>query len=99
MPSDPFYQSRQWVALRSKVRTKWLRDGKPCGMCKKPFGMRDKMIVDHIVPRKDAPHLALDERNLQLMHWGCHNIKTHKHERLNLPQIGLDGMPEDSDWS
>ena len=99
MPNDPFYKSPEWVKLRSKVRYKWLRDGKPCGMCKKIFAPHDRMIVDHIVPRKDAPYLALAEDNLQLLHWSCHNIKTHRHERLDLPQIGMDGMPEDGSWS
>ena len=99
MPNHPFYSSKQWVALRSKVRTKWLRDGRRCGMCGKAFGRGEKTIVDHIRPRKDAPHLALEERNLQLLHWSCHNIKTHRHERLGMAEIGLDGFPKGSEWS
>ena len=99
MDNKDFYSSPEWRKLRVKVRTKWLRDGKPCGMCRQVFGLRDRTIVDHIVPRKAAPHLALAEANLQLLHWSCHNTKTHRHERLQLQQIGLDGMPEDSEWS
>ena len=98
MPDDPFYQSKDWIKLRSKVRAKWLRDGRPCGMCGKDFAIRDKMIVDHIVPRSKMPSLELEESNLQLIHFSCHNVKTHRHERLDLPSIGLDGMPEDGSW-
>ena len=98
MPDDPFYQSKDWIKLRSKVRAKWLRDGRPCGACRKPLLLREKMIVDHIIPKNDRPDLSMDESNLQLVHFGCHNVKTHRHERLNLPQIGLDGLPEDGSW-
>ena len=99
MPNEPFYSSMQWIALRSKVRSKWLRDGRPCGMCGKALVKSDKVLVDHITPRSKAPHLALDEHNLQLLHWSCHNTKTHRHERLNMTKIGLNGMPEGTEWS
>ena len=96
MPDDKFYQSKDWWKLRSHVRAKWAREGKGCGMCGGDLG--DRPIADHILPRKDHPHLAFDPNNIQMLCMPCHNIKTHRHERLNLPKIGLDGMPEDGSW-
>ena len=98
MPNDPFYQSKDWVKLRSKVKTKWLRGGRPCAHCNKPIDPFSRPIVDHIIPKSERPDLALDESNLQLLHFSCHNVKTHRHERLELKQIGLDGLPEDGEW-
>ena len=96
MPDDPFYRDRTWWKLRSQAKAQWVRDGKGCGMCQGEIGKGS--IVDHIKPRKDHPHLEYDINNLQLLCTRCHNIKTHKHERLNLPSIGLDGMPEGGSW-
>lgn len=94
-----FYDSAEWRKLRHKVRLKWKHSQRPCAFCGKPIVNGEKTIVDHIQPRRARPDLSLVESNLQLMHWSCHNVKTHKHERLNMAQVNANGFTEGSDWS
>lgn len=57
MPNDPFYQSKDWWNLRSKVKAQWKREGKPCAMCKQPIDWNKRPIADHIEPRSKRPDL------------------------------------------
>ena len=98
MPSDPFYQSKDWWKLRSQVKAKWQREGLPCGICNKPIDWSERPIADHIEPRSKRPDLEYTPSNIQYLHHACHSMKTNRHEKLNLPKIGLDGMPEDGSW-
>jgi 5-methylcytosine-specific restriction endonuclease McrA len=64
-PASPvFLGTREW----KRVRYEALRasDGR-CELCGR--GKHDGVVlnVDHIVPRVQAPHLALDVRNLQVL--------------------------------
>lgn len=93
MPNDPFYGSHEWKTLRSKVRARWLAKGLPCHICKKPLAKTDWLVVDHLVPRKLRPDLALAQINLVVLHAGCHSGVKARMERGVVRQIGEDGWP------
>lgn len=59
-----FYGTPEWKRTRAIVRQ---RDG-ACVMC----GSRDRLSVDHIIPRRDAPHLAFELSNLRTLCASCH---------------------------
>ena len=87
-----FYQSYAWKQLRWKVRVNWKRANKACGLCSKPIDWQARPICDHIVPAKEAPHLALEYANPQMVCHGCNTIKAHRKEPET--NTGLDGFPE-----
>jgi 5-methylcytosine-specific restriction protein A len=59
--ADPFYQSKEWQAAKAAKR----REGRRwCVRC----GSTDRLILDHIIERKDGGP-DFDPRNLQ---WLCH---------------------------
>ncbi len=90
MPGDIFYTSKEWVALRDKVRKKWRAAGKPCGLCGKPFLKGERNVVDHIIERRKRPDLSLTESNLHVTHHACNSRKA-KAERK--PAIDANGFP------
>jgi 5-methylcytosine-specific restriction endonuclease McrA len=97
--ADPFYGSTAWVKLRSRVRARWRRDGSPpCPLCKK--AITGVPIVDHIIPRRKRPDLALEGSNMQVV---CHPCNTQKgvwEDREDRgPEIGADGFPVGGGWS
>ena len=98
MPENKFYVSKEWRELRARVRKQWLRDGRPCAWCNKQFGASTRIIVDHILPRKQRPDLALAFSNMQCLCLPCHNTKTHSTERTNKKQVNADGFPDDGSW-
>ena len=72
--------SRPYRRLRARV----LRDASVCGIC---GGLLDKtlqsphpdsVVVDHILPRKHHPDLALDPKNLSPCHRRCNRDKSDK---------------------
>jgi len=98
MPSDPFYSSKEWIKLRSKVKTKWLRDGKRCAYCHEEMTKEQRLIADHAHPRRQYPQLALAEANIVMMHHECHTKKTKHIDYNNKKAIGIDGLPADGSW-
>ena len=97
---DPFYQSRAWYRIRTKVL---IRDKYTCVNCGVSVRGKGMARVDHIRPRKYYPELALHIRNLRLICVLCDNAR-HSRDRagahgLEADPIGLDGFPIDSDWS
>ena len=98
--SDPFYQSSAWRAVRAKVLAKWKREGRPCGYCGAGLTWKKgEQIVDHIENRRRRPDLALDMRNLQVVHHACNTRKAAYVENGDKPEVGSDGFPVGSDWS
>lgn len=94
MPPDPFYLSPAWKTLRLKI----LRAaGWRCAMC--GAARRHGTQVDHIIPRRKRPDLALDPRNLQVLCPSCHSSAKRCHELQGTPERGLDGYPLNSEWS
>ena len=75
-PTDPFYKSGPWRALRLQALQ---RDHYICQDClaAKARGeiLRPKtaIIVHHILPRKDYPELELDLDNVISLCDACHN--------------------------
>ena len=99
MPEDRFYQTKEWIAVRNRVRTKWKRDGKPCAFCGKPIGKDERVIVDHTFNRKQHPHInPLDEALLVVMHHPCHSRKTKWVDYNDKTEVGIDGLPKDGGW-
>ena len=68
-----FYSSPAWRKVRSLIL---MRD--PRCTCEAQCGQRSD-TVDHIIPRRDRPDLALDPSNLRGMYSRCHNRHTAQH--------------------
>ena len=62
-----FYGSARWKKVRAQVRA---RDGE-CLEC----GDRERLTVDHVIPRAVAPHLAYAPDNLRTLCASCHGRK------------------------
>jgi len=93
--SRVFYSSAQWKRLAKQVKTAWLRHSMPCGYCKGPINRGERVIVDHVINRKQRPDLAFSLYNLQLVHHAC-NSKKYQFEETNAkPEIGYDGFPDE----
>lgn len=67
--AEPFYMSKEWIALRDQVRHE------ARGMCQMPGCTRRGYIVDHIVEIKDGG-ARLDRSNAMLTCPPCHQKKT-----------------------
>ena len=65
---ESFYSSSEWKATAAAIKK---RDGYKCVKC----GSRDRLIVDHIIERKDGG-ADYDHANLQSVCWPCHGKKT-----------------------
>lgn len=90
---DAFYGTTAWETLRSAVLKRDKFRCQKCGaLCLgKKRGMPSPHC-DHIIDRKEAPHLAMDPDNIQVLCSACHSKKTinGRHAR-GKPRIGLDG--------
>jgi 5-methylcytosine-specific restriction protein A len=90
--SDPFYSSKAWHKLRAQALK---RDGYRCRMCGVDVRAKGAASVDHIVPRKLSPGLALDLSNLQVLCKYHHDsTKQLIEKRIDVEPIGLDGLPD-----
>jgi len=94
----PFYDSAAWRTLRQRIVA---RDGYACTVCHIPLG-KGETRVDHIVPMKQAPHLALVASNLRTLCARCdavrHREKGGKAKGYDRPfDRGCDvqGLPRD----
>ena len=67
-----FYQSVQWRKLSARIK---VRDLYIDAVDNRVYG-NNELIVDHIVPRRTAPELAMNEDNLWLLSREHHNTKT-----------------------
>lgn len=76
--ADPFYLSAEWNAARAKAlqragfRCEQVVEGVRCPRGRKT---RDRLIVDHIVERRDGG-ADLDQNNLQCLCFSHHGMKT-----------------------
>lgn len=77
-PSDKVQRSRRWPALRQQALR---RDGYQCVQC----GARAGLEVDHVKPVRDAPDLAFDLDNLQVLCKRHHSQKTKR--EMGLPEL------------
>jgi 5-methylcytosine-specific restriction protein A len=68
--ADPFYLSKEWQRAKAAKR----REGRVwCTRC----GSTDRLILDHIIERKDGGD-DLDPRNLEWLCHAHHQAKTAK---------------------
>ena len=92
MNTRDFYGSAAWKQLRQKV----LRAcGFRCALCSCSVAAKGSSRVDHVVPVKQAPHLALEAGNLRVLCAGCDNRRHSEKGRggVEKVEIGLDGLP------
>ena len=89
-----FYKSKEWRALREIAMR---RDNYECQHCRKKglvttketlkrMGKRAKMDVNHKLPVKTHPHLALELANLEYLCIDCHNIADGKDKMIRQHQ-------------
>ena len=70
--ADPFYQSPEWIALRSsrmKDRDYW--------QAKARGKVGERLVLDHVIERRDGG-AALDPKNTQWLTHSEHQAKTAK---------------------
>lgn len=67
-----FYQSLQWRKLSARIK---VRDLYIDAVDNRVYG-NNELIVDHIIPRRSAPELSMNEDNLWLLSREHHNRKT-----------------------
>ena len=88
-----FYRTKEWYRLRKKAL---MRDNHTCVNCGKDVSGKKQSRVDHIVPIKVNPELALELSNLQTFCAGCDNIKhREKFGHEEKPEISAEGVPTD----
>ncbi len=68
--AEPFYSSKEWLAMRDRVR----REAQ--GRCQRPGCGARGFIVDHIVEIRDGG-AKLDRGNLELLCSSHHTLKTN----------------------
>ena len=67
--SKPYTRTKRWKVLRMEILE---RDGFACVQCR----ARGRLEVDHIRPCREAPYLAYEPSNLQVLCSKCHTAKT-----------------------
>ena len=76
--AHPLAGDRRWTALAKA----WLVDHPWCARCAKRHALhggplrRPAVHVDHVIPVRIAPELALERSNLQSLCRPCHSVKT-----------------------
>ena len=100
MGSVGFYQTREWKALRRRVIKHWKANSLPCGYCSQAidWSQRWAAIADHVEPLRKAPHLALEQSNISMLHHGCHSKKTAHVDYNNKVKVNHNGFPEGGGW-
>ena len=69
-------QARGYDSDWRRLRDRWLAEHPLCAWCEREGRVELGRVVDHVVSIKRAPHLRLDEGNLQTMCVECHGVKT-----------------------
>lgn len=74
LPSEKFYQTREWRGLRYKV----IRESdRRCQCCGASAENGAELHVDHIKPRSIYPELSLSQDNLQVLCSECNKGKSN----------------------
>ena len=96
-----FLNSGPWKKLREQTRNRWKSQCRPCGICGNSLDWsKGRTSVDHIVPRRVRPDLALEPSNLQVVCKRCHDsVKQRIENGTDVRRIGSDGFPEGSEWA
>lgn len=92
--ADKFYQSKEWIEMRRLAKA---RDKYKCQICGVSVHEKGTSQVDHIIPVKQAPSLALDINNLRTLCRPCHvkfdAARGYKNLRPIMP-VDEDGYPD-----
>ena len=100
MPGDNFYGSKEWKDLRVQAL---VRDGYRCVLCGISIAGYKQSRVDHVIPRKQRPDLALVLGNLRSLCVPC----DLRHDAARPGSLGkavalpvdTNGFPIGSEWS
>ena len=82
---DAFYLSWEWKKARFEILKKF---GPKCMLC----GATERIVVDHIKPRRRYPALELDLENLQVLCDDCNRGKSYDDETDFRPRVA------ESEW-
>jgi 5-methylcytosine-specific restriction protein A len=76
-----FYNSTEWKGFRAAYRAEhpW------CQTCEREGRETLAQQVDHLIPVRQRPDLALDEGNVQSLCASCHSRRTRLAERRGAP--------------
>lgn len=90
--TDPFYQTNQWRNLRHRVVA---RDRYRCTCCGASVRGKGLSRVDHVIPRRQRPDLALSSSNLRTLCASCDN-KRHSEKgghHVEREPVNAQGLP------
>lgn len=96
---DKFYGTSKWKKISAKVKARWVKEGLPCYYCGHALVKEDRLTVDHVINRRKRPDLALNLNNLVVVHHACNTKKYYEQEAKDVPMVGVDGFPINSEWS
>ena len=87
------YKSPEWLRLRVVALA---RAGWRCCLCGESVGRKGQARVDHIVPVRENPRLALEPTNLRVLCTRCDAARHAEKGSRVIPRvsIGIDGFPE-----
>ena len=88
--SVSFYATKEWHKIRTKAL---IRDNYTCTVCKRPKGAGYRLHVDHILPLKQRPDLALTLENLRVLCQSCDNKRHVEKAKEFVQETGPDGFP------
>ena len=92
--ANAFYHSVQWRRMRDYV---YSRDMAICQVCGN--AVTNRKVIDHIHPAKISPNEKLDNDNLWVLCYRCHNIKTQLEESIKEQSNGNNKLAHISkDW-
>jgi len=83
--SDEFLRSFKWHEARFRILKKFKAE---CMLCR---DRTSRLHVDHILPRRTHPELALDLNNLQVLCESCNHGKGFKFTEDFRPPVDLQG--------
>jgi len=91
---ESFYKSKKWHQLRTLVLR---RDGYLCVICNINVRPKGTSRVDHIVPVKTDPTIAMDMTNLRTLCASCDN-KRHAEKRSGKEYMEIDSNGYPNGW-
>lgn len=77
--ANAFYHSAPWRALSADLRRQSIWT---CAVCGRTKDQKSNLVVDHIIPLKVEPSLALDRKNLWVLCKQCHFWKTKLEQQI-----------------
>ena len=92
LPRTRFYLTKAWKKVRKSVLQ---RDRYCCVLCGKDVSGYKKSRVDHIIPLRERPELALDLTNLRTLCPSCDNRRhSEKARGVVKPSVNAEGFSQ-----